>query len=320
MFTQPFKRSVRAHDIIVPVLLLFLATLFLAGCGKDKTTEPIDSNPSGVLISATGCKDFVAAKVTIDGLPHTDCMQYQYSADNILLLQHINAGFNCCTDPAADITFEDNVITITESESGDYCYCLCLVDLELKITNLPPGEYTIKVVEMYLEEGDELLEFTVDLADSASGSFCVQRDHYPWGYTEQPLGRMVDYSGCGGFESDRADIEVSDDQNCMEYHYDGGSLLKLRHLNGRFNCCPEELLVNISVDGDLITVTESEWLDDGCYCLCLYDLDYEIENLPAGSYAIQVIEPYLLTGEEALAFTVELNAAVHGIHCVNRLK
>jgi hypothetical protein len=53
--------------------------------------------------------------------------------------------------------------------------------VDYKINNLPPGEYTIKVNEVYLEEGDELLEFTVNLPPSPySGIFCVFRSHYPW--------------------------------------------------------------------------------------------------------------------------------------------
>ncbi|UCD95568.1 MAG: hypothetical protein JSU69_05825, partial [Candidatus Zixiibacteriota bacterium] len=241
--------------------------------------------------------------------------------DNTLFLTHVNAGFNCCTDPAANIVIEGNVITITESESGEHCDCLCLIDLELKITDLPPGEYVIKVVEMYLEEGDQLLEFTVDLAESASGSFCVERDHYPWGVVGlTPVGGLVDYSSCKMFGIDGGGYDVADDVSCLEYHYDGESFLQLRHINGRFNCCPEELLADISVNENLITIRESERLDEGCFCLCFYDLDYEIENLPPGEYTITVIEPHLVEGEELLEFTVMLDCETGGTYCVDRLE
>ena len=83
----------------------------------------------------------------------------------------------------ADIGIQGNVITIQEDESlepGGGCDCLCLFDMDYRIDNLPPGEYVIRVYGMYLL-GAEILEFTVDLASSPSGTHCVYRDHYPWG-------------------------------------------------------------------------------------------------------------------------------------------
>jgi hypothetical protein len=94
----------------------------------------------------------------------------------------VNAGFHCCPEIAADITIENNIITIEEIEISGECYCLCLFDVDYEIRNLLPGEYTIIVTEPYVQEGDEILEFTVDLASSPSGSHCVYRDYYPWGF------------------------------------------------------------------------------------------------------------------------------------------
>ena len=55
-----------------------------------------------------------------------------------------------------------------------------------------------------------------------------------------------------------------------------------------------------------------------CDCLCLFDLDYEITNLPPGVYTIRVNEPYLWEGAEVLEFTVDLSAVPSGSHCVYR--
>jgi len=76
------------------------------------------------------------------------------------------------------------VITITENESlepSGGCDCVCLFDVDYQISNLPPGEYVVTVDQLYLQPGAEILEFTVDLVSSPSGSHCVQRDDYPWG-------------------------------------------------------------------------------------------------------------------------------------------
>ena len=140
--------------------------------------------PTGVIVNYDGCKEFAKGTPGDDTPPDQDCIEYQYDGVSVLLLKHVNAGFNCCPDEIlADITIEDNVITIDEDESLESggCYCLCLFDVDYQISNLPPGEYTIRINGLYLEEGDEILQFTVDLASSPSGSFCVYRDHYPWG-------------------------------------------------------------------------------------------------------------------------------------------
>jgi len=140
--------------------------------------------PTGVIVNYDGCKEFAKGTPGDDTPPDQDCIEYQYDGVSVLLLKHVNAGFNCCPDEIlADITIEDNVITIEEDESLESggCYCLCLFDVDYQISNLPPGEYTIRINGLYLEEGDEILQFTVDLASSPSGSFCVYRDHYPWG-------------------------------------------------------------------------------------------------------------------------------------------
>jgi len=145
---------------------------------------PAPCPPIGILFDYNGCKEFQKGAAKDSTPPDQDCIEYQYDGAGVLLLKHINAGFNCCPDEIlADITIEDNNIIIEENESLESggCFCLCLFDVDYQISNLPPGEYTIKVNGLYLEEGDEILQFTVDLASSPSGIFCVYRDYYPWG-------------------------------------------------------------------------------------------------------------------------------------------
>jgi hypothetical protein len=145
---------------------------------------PAPSSPTGSLIDYEGCKDFSIGGATDTIPPDQDCMAYQYDGAGVLLLLHVNAGFNCCpTEILADVTIEDDIITIVEDESleGGGCFCLCLFDVNYRIEDLPPGEYTIRVYGMYLDEGDQILEFTVDLASLPSGAHCVYRDYYPWG-------------------------------------------------------------------------------------------------------------------------------------------
>ncbi len=138
----------------------------------------------GVMLGYTGCKEFEKDSPPDSTPPDQDCIEYQYDGEGVLLLKHVNSGFNCCPDEIlGEITLVGNTITITENESLESggCDCLCLFDVDYQINDVPPGEYTITVNQLYLMEGDELLQFTVDLTSSTSGEYCVQRDHYPWG-------------------------------------------------------------------------------------------------------------------------------------------
>ncbi len=138
--------------------------------------------PTGELIDYTGCKEFETGRVTAYTPPDQDCIEWGYDGESILSLKHVNAGFNCCPEITADIDIENNIITIEEIELEGICYCLCLFDIDYEIRNLPAGEYRIVVVEPYLPEGDEPLDFTIDISSAPSGSHCVDRSVYPWGY------------------------------------------------------------------------------------------------------------------------------------------
>jgi hypothetical protein len=150
------------------------------GCKKSSETQ---LPPSGVLLEYNGCKQFTAGSQRAGALQtqRSDCFEFQYNGENTLRLRHINAGFNCCPgEITAEITFNGNIISITEIEQQQACRCLCLFDLDYEMINLPPGRYTIRVVEPYREENDQLMEFAVELSSANSGTFCLERTYYPW--------------------------------------------------------------------------------------------------------------------------------------------
>ncbi len=167
-------------------ILAVMSFLFVIGCGADNRSsvgsEPTTNEATGTLVNSTSCK--LNVESLRDNTPlDKSCIEYQYSDTNVLLLSHINAGFNCCPgELSADITVEGNLITIEESESEAGCRCLCIYDLDYEIRYLESGVYQIRIVELYLNEEDEPLNFTIDLSSSPSGSYCVDRTHYPWGY------------------------------------------------------------------------------------------------------------------------------------------
>jgi hypothetical protein len=134
--------------------------------------------------SSQGCKTF--QKIEGDMVPpDQDCIEYEYDGESVLLIKHINAGFNCCPEEIKIfVNIQNSIITIEEEEYfyiHGGCDCLCLFDIDFDIAGVIPGEYTIKIQELYLPSGDEPLEFSVDLSFSTSGIFCVERTSYPWG-------------------------------------------------------------------------------------------------------------------------------------------
>jgi hypothetical protein len=279
--------------------------------------------PIGISVNFTGCKTFLKG-TDYDGTPpDQDCIEYQYDGDSVLQINHINAGFNCCPGIIlVQIDIEADIITIEEREYYDSlgpCYCLCLFDLDFAINDVEPGEYTIKVIEPYVMEGDESLEFTVDLSSPSEGSYCVSRSHGPWGPASEPMIEVLNSIGCKTFEKGTTTDSVPPDQDCAEYQYDGESVLQINHINVGFNCCPM-IAAEITVEDNLITIEESESFDTlgPCFCLCLFDVEYEITNLYPGEYTIRFVELYLEGDDELLEFAVDLSVSPSGRYCVGR--
>ncbi len=165
------------------LLLAFAVAAVAAGCDSDEGAVDVGGKgdaPASVLVSFEGCKYTFHSEPPFPGTNDIDCIEYDYS-DGALGIRHINAGFNCCPKYDIVVTVHNGVITINEIELEGLCDCLCLFDLELKITGLTPGSYTIRVIEPYLPEGDDKLDFTVDFTGPVSGTECVTRSKYPWG-------------------------------------------------------------------------------------------------------------------------------------------
>jgi len=157
------------------------ALLFLSGsCVFSPGQDPL-----GKLVGRTDCKSFSrlnSPSAKTSGGTNEECVEYDYNGTSVLLLKHVNAGFNCCPGTiSADIDVLGGVIRIKEKESSSLCDCSCLYDIDYEFVSVRPGLYRISVVGPYQIEGDPPLEFLVDLTGAASGSFCVERTHYPWG-------------------------------------------------------------------------------------------------------------------------------------------
>jgi hypothetical protein len=138
----------------------------------------------------------------------------------------------------------------------------------------------------------------------------------------QPVGDLVSYEGCKSFAQESgASSQVSlfhaQNQDCIEYQYYGDSVLELHHINACFNCCPREIVAHIDINDNVIIIEESE-AEQGCFCLCLFDVNYKIEGLQPGKYTIEIIEPYTNDQDEKLWFVLDLFHATSGTYCSYR--
>ena len=167
---KPTKQMMRSWVCALLASLVGVSIFSIHGCGKNETTGP-RLNPSGILVKVSSCKQF-------DGLaagaaaPDRDCVEYSYTQSGVLILTHVNAAFNCCPgEISADAQIRGDTITIVEHESARACHCTCLYDLEYRIPEMPRQTYTIKIKEPYIDEGDDPIEFTIDLKTFFAGSF-----------------------------------------------------------------------------------------------------------------------------------------------------
>jgi len=126
-----------------------------------------------------------------------------------------------------------------------------------------------------------------------------------------PIGQVAGFDGCKTAQHSGASLFLE----CVEYEYRQGTLY-LTHLNGEFNCCIESIQAAISVEETSITIYEIEYFGEGtpCYCICPFDIDFEIAFLPTGQYTIYI--DMLGSTPSPIEFTVDLEEQPSGIYCV----
>jgi hypothetical protein len=307
----------------VIILSALAAFLLWAACSDEESpaTGPNNTELTASKVTSGGCKVF--EKVGVDtGITasNQDCIAYSYDTTGTLHISHINATFNCCPDSfIVEPGLENNVITIVEKEdlAGGGCDCLCVFDLEYSISGIEPGTYTIHVVEPYWsEQAGPVLEFSVNLATTPTGTFCVIRTTYPWDVSYELSAEVTSLSECNVTSSGSASQSLL--QNCVQYGYDA-SVLTIDHTNAVFNCCADSSDVTIRVFMDTIYIEEEQYYVQSapCRCVCPMDLSYRILDLMPGQYTVQVIGPYVPDMDDTLTFNIDLSASPTGEYCVD---
>jgi hypothetical protein len=125
-----------------------------------------------------------------------------------------------------------------------------------------------------------------------------------------PEGRYVGRSACGGYGDGVGAGGASKNEECLSYSFADG-VLKIRHENGDFNCCPQ-FSIAISVDEGVVDIVEDE--QGLCLCVCLFDLDYEVSGLDPGPVLIRIA----YWGAGTLELPIDLAAQPEGTYCEDR--
>jgi len=131
----------------------------------------------------------------------------------------------------------------------------------------------------------------------------------------EPVGSLIGNTGC--LTSTGSENQPPSDQDCFEYSYDGNGTLFITHFNSGFNCCPETLSAEIDIVDAVITISEYE-ASSLCDCECLFNLNYEISDLPSGDYTIKFIEPYRHENDPILEGTINTETMPSDTICVLR--
>ncbi|MBE0645741.1 MAG: hypothetical protein IH600_16800 [Bacteroidetes bacterium] len=144
---------------------------------------------------------------------------------------------------------------------------------------------------------------------------CEQEESDPIVTDPVIAGNLVSVEGCkSGFTKSAADRNIG----CMKFQYDAASRkLTLTHVNAGFNCCPEEINAEVTVEKGVIRIVESE-RGPNCRCNCLFDLNILVENVPAGMFTVVVDEPLRNEKDIPIEFTIDLSKESEGEHCVPR--
>ncbi|MFC2131868.1 hypothetical protein ACFLSQ_10575 [Bacteroidota bacterium] len=118
----------------------------------------------------------------------------------------------------------------------------------------------------------------------------------------------ANYGEC--LENEMMIIEGENSVTKIEFSY-LGKILNINHLNAGFNCCVDDIKIDVEFKSGQIIITETD-INPACDCLCLYNIDYEIKNIPAGTYIIKINESVKPENDDPIIFEVELHEGVQG--------
>jgi len=105
-----------------------------------------------------------------------------------------------------------------------------------------------------------------------AGPRIVRSSHSDCLFAFEFAGEGDPYPGCG--------------KDIVEVTVEAGTL-RVVHRNATYNCCPDDIRVSLSTQGNRLTLTEEEILTMPCHCLCCYDVQTEVAGLTPGPWLVE---------------------------------
>jgi len=223
---------------------------------------------------------------------------------NTLHVLHRNATYNCCSDDIViSLSAEEDLLMLTEDEIvPDPCYCLCCYNVEATVVDLAPGTYTVEFC-WYDYETYQLTCYWEDIVIPRGGGDPprpdppVLSDPNDVAHSGAPPVPPMDisplppphidghlHSGCRDDPNDPWFPPCGDDE--IELTVDG-STLHVLHRNATYNCCPDDIVISLSVEENLLILDEEEILTNPCWCICCYNVEATVVDLAPGTYTVE---------------------------------
>ena len=211
----------------------------------------------------TGCLDLPGRWTC----PEDDDVQLTVQGNTLHIL-HANATYNCCPDDIViSLIVEGDVLYLSEEEIlTEPCWCICCYDVEGTVVDLAPGEYTVEFCWFDYEMYQERCHVETIVVPS-----------------ESPRMGDVANTGCLDLPGEEEPC-VEDDE--IELIVEGNTL-HVVHWNATYNCCLDDIVVSLNVEGALLSLTEDEILTMPCDCMCCYDVEATVLDLAPGEYTVE---------------------------------
>jgi hypothetical protein len=262
-------------------------------------TEPLGDPPRVSEYANSGCK-----RDDVGPCEEGDMVEFTVDGSTLQVL-HTNATYNCCPDDIViSLSIEGDVISLKEEEILTLpCYCVCCYDVEATVVDLAPGEYTVEFCwydyETYEEHwySEDIVigsgeRFLRDGSGGSSDDSAVSPDLggprtpvpvEPAAEDRESTPHVDEYSNTGCRVDD---LGPCDEDDVIELTVDGTTLHVL-HANTTYNCCLDDIVISLTMEGDVITLTEEEIATMPCWCICCYDVEATIVDLAPGEYTVE---------------------------------
>jgi parallel beta-helix repeat protein len=184
---------------------------------------------------------------------------------------------NCCPDELGlDKVINGNHITLYEIGYGGMCLCMCYFPITATLGPFEDGTYTIEVFDNY---GQSLGIVEVTIGESAKPGLTYQIDDCN---QEASALFVAEQSG-----QTRFTVTVEG----QYIHFEDMMVA---------NCCPDELVLEMTVQDNLITIFEIEYTSSPCRCICDFPVTATLGPFEPGTYTLEVYQGDTFIGSTAV--------------------